>query len=257
MCGNRGHAMTPEYPDNCVQALCTAWWKQIEKARRQPWCLAEALVRHTSEVPYVLERGERCKEHSGDHSVAYYRLTALDKTNSAPEESNLPIAAIPHTPGERLMLHRGKRRPVLILAGPGTAVEEHLRENSSKQKFCPVYLVAPFYSADSGGVREGFKPAFVDRVKALCYTQFFWDHLPHKNGHASILRLDHIQPVEPASCNLTALPWKLSEEAQEFMREALYLHLNGTPPEPNGIWDTARKLLANFPVATLKIESQG
>ncbi len=237
------------YPDNSVQTLCSNWWIKQEKPRRDVWCLAEAHVRHLSGIPYVLESIGRDKDkaHSGNHSIAHFNLTTLKNTHSSPEITNLPIAAVPHYPGEVLTVLRAKRRPVLILANSGTAVEEHLRQNSSRSKFGPVYLVAPYYSAESNGIREGFKPEFVNRVRSLNYTQFFWDYLPHQRGHSSILRLDHIQPIEPDICSLVALPWKLSDEAQEVMKEAIQLHLCGSPPDKDGIWATAKQMLAEFP----------
>ena len=242
--------MTPSYPHNCIQALCLAWWQKLDKPKREPWCLADAYMRHVAETPYVLEPVGRGGTHAGDHSVAHFNLTTMQKSKSPPEATNLPIAAVPHYPGETLTVNRGKRRPVLILAGPGSTVEERLRQGASRAKFSPVYLAAPYYSTDSGGVREGFKPEFVQRVKSLQYTQFFWDYLPHDRGHSVILRLDHIQPIEPDVSNLQPLPWALSEEAQEVMKEAVLLHLSGLSPEADGIWDTARQELAKFPIST-------
>ena len=242
--------MTPDYPLDCVQPLCTAWWEKLDKPKRAAWCLAEAHVRHVAETPYILEPVGRGGSHAGDHSVAHFTLTTLNRATSAPEITNLPIAAVPHYPGEILTVGRGKRRPVLILADPGTAVEESLRQGASRAKFAPVYLVAPYYSADSGGIREGFKPEFVRRVRSLQYTQFFWDNLPHERGHHSILRLDHIQPIEPDVSSLRPLPWILSEEAQAVLTDAIRLHLSGLPPEPDSIWNIARQELAKFPIVT-------
>ncbi|SCM69911.1 hypothetical protein [Desulfovibrio sp. 86] len=242
--------MTPDYPIDCVQPLCTSWWEKRDNLKRTAWCLAEAHVRHVGETPYVLEPVGRGGSHAGDHSVAHFKMTAFDNAKSVPEITNLPIAAVPCFPGEILTVGRGKRRPVLILAGPGTAVEEHLRQKASRAKFAPVYLVAPYYSVDSGGIREGFKPEFVQRVRSLQYTQFFWDSLPHERGHSAILRLDHIQPIEPSVASLRPLPWILSEEAQTVLTDAIRLHLSGLPPEQDSIWNIARQELAKYPIIT-------
>ena len=236
-----------KFPDKCIQSLCENWWVKTDKPRKTNWCLAEALVRHVSEEPYVLEREGRSQTQSGNHSVAYFRLTTLKNANSSSEVTNLPIAAVPHYTGEHLAIHRAKRRPVLILATTGTPVESEMRQGSSRAKFAPVYLVAPYYSAEGEGLREGFKAEFINRVRALSYTQFFWDSLPHERGHSSVLRLDHIQPVEPCVSNLTPLGWELSAEAQAVIKEAVMLHLCHHAPETEGIWATAKQLLADFP----------
>ncbi len=238
-----------KFPDNCVQSLCGDWWVQAQKPRKASWCLAEALVRHVSEEPYVLEREGRSQTQSGNHSIAYFRMTTLKNAKSTPEVTNLPIAAVPHYPGEHLAIHRAKRRPVLILASTGTPVENEMRKDHSRAKFAPVYLVAPYYSAEGEGLREGFMPEFINRVRALNYTQFFWDSLPHERGHSSVLRLDHIQPIEPCVSNLQSFGWELSEEAQAVIKEAVMQHLCNQTPEKDGIWATAKQLLAEFPLS--------
>ena len=238
------------FPDKCIQSLCENWWIKTDKPRKANWYLGEALVRHACEEPYVLEREGRSPTQSGNHSIAYFRMTTLKNTNTQSEITNLPIAVVPHYPNELLAIHRAKRRPVLILATPGTTVEKELRQGNSRTKFAPVYLVAPYYSAEGEGIREGFKPEFINRVRALNYTQFFWDHLPHDRGHSSVLRLDHIQPVEPGVNNLVPLPWMLSEEAQMVMKEAVMLHLCHHAPEEDGIWATAKQVLSEYPLSS-------
>lgn len=237
------------FPENCIQSLCTDWWIKTDKPRKSSWYLAEALVRHVAQEPYILEREGRDPKQPGDHSVAFFRMTTLKNANSSAEITNLPIAAVPHYAGELLAIHRAKRRPVLILATTGTPVENEMRQGNSRVKFAPVYLVAPFYSADGAGIREGFQAEFISRVQGLNYTQFFWDYLPHERGHSSVLRLDHIQPVEPCISNLIPYPWMLSEEAQAVIKEAVMLHLCNHEPEKDGIWSTAKQLLAEYPLS--------
>lgn len=249
--GNQEHDMTQnKFPDKCIQSLCSDWWVKTDKPQKKIWHLGEALVRHTPEEPYVLEREGRSPTQSDNHSIARFRLTTLKNANSSSEITNLPIAAVPHYPGELLAIHRAKRRPVLIIATTGTPVEQEMRQGSSRAKFAPVYLVAPYYSAGGEGIREGFKIEFLDRVRALNYTQFFWDFLPHERGHSSVLRLDHIQPVEPCASNLKPFPWMLSEEAQEVVKEAIILHLCHNKPKDDGIWATARKVLSDYPLSS-------
>lgn len=236
------------FPENCIQSICGDWWVKTDKPRKDSWYLAEALVRHVAEEPYILERQGRSPNQPGNHSTAFFKMTTLKNANSPSEIINLPLAAVPHYAGEYLAIHRAKRRPVLILATTGTPVEQELRQGSSRTKFSPVYLVAPFYSADGEGIREGFKTEFLNRVRSLNYTQFFWDYLPHERGHSSVLRLDHIQPVEPSISNLTPFPWMLSESAQAVLMEAVMLHLCNQEPDKDGIWATAKQLLAEFPL---------
>lgn len=237
-----------KFPDNCIQSLCGDWWVKADKPRKARWHLAEALVRHVSEEPYILERAGRSSMQPGNHSIAYFKLTTLKNARAPHEVTNLPIAAVPHYTGETLAIHRAKRRPVLIIATTGTPVEQGLRQDCSRSKFAPVYIVAPYYSAEGEGIREGFKAEFINRVRALNYSQFFWDNLPHERGHSSVLRLDHIQPVEPCISNLAPLPWVLSDEAQVIIKEVVMLHLCHIAPEKDSIWSTAKQLLSDFPL---------
>jgi hypothetical protein len=148
----------------------------------------------------------------------------------------LPIAAIPVFSGERLTLNRGKVRPVLIVAKPGTTVEPAVRAGFPKKHYAPTYLVAPFYTGESTGTQAGYNQEFVRKTKRCEYTQFFWDRLPITHGHpGSILRFDQMQAVEPDVNSLQPTGWILSAEAQTVLNEMMTRYLSQTEFDPAGM----------------------
>jgi hypothetical protein len=148
----------------------------------------------------------------------------------------LPVAGIPVYSGERLTLNRGKVRPALIIATPGTTIEQAVRAGLPKGHYAPTYLVAPFYTAASTGTQAGFSQEFVRRTKRCEYTQCFWDLLPISPGHpGSILRFDQIQAVEPDISSLQPTDWILSKEAQAVLHEMLVRHMSQTELDPEGL----------------------
>jgi hypothetical protein len=160
----------------------------------------------------------------------------------------LPVAGIPVYPGERLTLNKGKVRPALIIATPGTIIEQKVRAGFPKGHYVPTFLVAPFYTAKSTGSQGGFSREFVRRVKCCEYTQCFWDMLPLTDEHpGSILRFDQLQAVEPDICSLQSTEWILSEEAQVILHEMLLRHLSQNELDPSGFAIQAVEEIRNRP----------
>lgn len=162
--------------------------------------------------------------------------------------ADLPVAGIPVYKGEMLTLNKGKIRPGLILATPGTLIEREFRENFPRRHYARTYLVAPFYTAESTGTQAGYPAEFILRVKLCEYTQFFWDKLPLTQDHpGSFLRFDQIQAVEPDIHSLRPAGYKLSEEGAEVLQEMLARHMHQVDLDPDGLAFAALSALKERP----------
>jgi hypothetical protein len=221
------------FPDDCIQHLLLPWWEKKMPPKRERWRLVRVYVRHVTAAPYeVIPEGRtEAKEH-GTVNWVVGNFRADERLPMTP----LPVAGIPTYVGERLTLNRGKVRPALIVAMPGTTVEQAVRTGLPKGHFMPTYIVAPYYTAESTGSQGGFGSEFVRRTKLCEYTQCFWDMLPLSTGHpGSILRFDQLQAVEPEINSLRPTEWILSQEAQEVLHEMLLRHLSQSRIEPEGL----------------------
>ena len=220
------------FPDDCIQYLAASWWEEVTPPKRERWRLVNVYVRHITAAPYevVLTGRREARDHSGaDLTVGAFR--ADQRQPMTP----LPIAAIPNYPQERFTLNRGKMRPALIIATPGTTIDRAVRSDIPKAHYTPTYIVAPYYTAEPTGSQAGVPQEFIRQVKRCEFTQCFWDMLPLTKGHpGSILRLDQIQAVEPDINSLKATEWMLSEEAQGIVHEMLLRHLTQIELDPDG-----------------------
>ena len=133
------------------------------------------------------------------------------------KKTRLPIKALSLRETEDLVIHRAKRRPVVIVSGENTIFDDvntlllqigrkHLQEES--------LIVAPLYSVESGDHEGGFPPVMVARIRALMYKQFFF--CPKENSPLtadSIMRLDRLHAVIPNYPAYIPEPYSLSAEA--------------------------------------------
>lgn len=219
--------MIPIYPEDCVQSLYDSWWQQdTEKA---PICrgrLLKAYVPHVDQVPMALVPRDRT-EDVRQHQLADCDIVPLDYS-SVMRPSGLPVAGIPCVPKEARGVYRVKKRPVLVLALPGDEVPKGLVLGKPRHQTLPTYIVAPYYGADEGtGSRAGFPEAFLDRVRRLEYSRFFWDKLPLSGANESILRIDHIQPLGSNYKAWEMTSFRLDQDALLFLEEMLQWHLTG------------------------------
>lgn len=234
------------FPDNCIQNLLLSWWEKKIPSKRERWRLAWAYVRHIVEPYEVIVEG-RSESRIHDSAMLTIRsFRSLSEVKTMP--ANLPVAGIPVHHGERLTLNRGKVRPALILATPGTQIEQSVRAGFPKGHYAPTYIVAPFFTASSSGAQSGYSAEFVRRTKLCEYTQCFWDLLPLTTEHSgSILRFDQMQAVEPDINSLAASEWILSEDAQIAMNELMIRHLSQARLKADGLVATAVQLLQKHP----------
>jgi hypothetical protein len=228
------------FPDDCIQYLLSPWWEKKMPPKRERWRLAWCYVRHVAVAPHEVEVKGRteAREHAvADVTIKKFLPSGKGKTVI----NNLPVAGLPLYPGERLTLNRGKMRPALIIATPGTPIEQSLRANHPQAHFAPTYIVLPFYTARVGN-------EFVRRVKLCEYTQIFWDKLPLNSDHAgSILHFSQIQAVEPEINSLEATDWILSEEGQTVVEDLMLRHLSQAALDPHCLAANAIELLKTRP----------
>lgn len=80
--------------------------------------------------------------------------------------------------GELWTAYRAKRRPCLVLGVNKLHVEKKLIHGKPKWQIAPVILAFPYYGADEGYSRSGFRPALLEKIKHATYPQLFIDKLP-------------------------------------------------------------------------------
>ncbi|MBI9075315.1 MAG: hypothetical protein JEZ02_07890 [Desulfatibacillum sp.] len=209
--------MIRTYPDNTFQYFCDPWWERDEGKSYCRGRLVQVFIPHVGQTPYQLIPQGRAE--ATIHDKALCQIAPLRAHQKKPS-TKLPMAGIPVYSGEVLTVYRAKLRPALIIAKEGKEVDKVLRQDKPKWQTSPTILVAPYYGADEGGKRAGFKSEFRSRVCTGEYPQFVWDSLPiGPSTEESILRLDHIQPVGDHHESINLTPFKLTPEALDIIDE--------------------------------------
>lgn len=216
MSGSPSRGAALGYPDVSLQALVGNWWVPAGSGAVDRGRLLWAIVPHVDQHPFALfakGRTESTEHRRADYEVAPLTRQTLSRIQAAPL---LPVAGMPSLPDEIKMVFRGKRRPVLVVGTAGAEVERNLRVGEARYHTSRTLLVAPYYGA------EKWKPQLVERIRRCSYPQFMWDSLPiYKGERASVLRLDHVQPIgnHPESYDLTH--YQLSPDALTLVEEQL------------------------------------
>lgn len=210
--------VTLSYPDDSIQNLCSDWWEETPEPRLEYGRLVRAFLPHTDQQPYVLVSQGRTDPEA--HQEVDFEIQPLRATRP-PREAYLPVAGLPTYSGEVRILQRAKKRPALVLSSSGAAVEKSLRTGAARYQTNRSVLVAPYYGADRGGNRGGWKPEFIQRIRRAEYPQYSWDQLPIPGASESVLRLDHLQPLGENSQAVELLPYRLSEDAALIIEEWL------------------------------------
>jgi len=188
-------------------------------------------VTHLDPVPRILdvERADPQEHYATKFSIR--NMTDGDFK----KKTRLPIKALSLRETEDLVIHRAKRRPVVIVSGENTIFDDvntlllqigrkHLQEES--------LIVAPLYSVESGDHEGGFPPVMVARIRALMYKQFFF--CPKGNSPLtsdSIMRLDRLQTIIPNYPAYIPEPYSLSTEVLGVLM-AMLRSLFGAKEEP-------------------------
>jgi hypothetical protein len=210
----RGAAL--KYPEISLQSLVGEWWVPVEGGVVDRGRLLWAVVPHVDQHPFALFAKGRTE--STEHGRADYEVKPLTRQTLAHIQSAplLPVAGMPSLPDEIKLVFRGKRRPVLVVGVAGTEVEKGLRAGGARFHTSRTLLVAPYYGA------EKWRPQLIERIRRCAYPQFMWDSLPfYKGERASVLRLDHVQPIGNHAESYDLTNYKLAPEALSLVEEHL------------------------------------
>ena len=132
---------------------------------------------------------------------------------------------------------------MLVISTGGSEIDRVLTRGAAKWQSARTYLVAPYFGVERSGLRGGWKPEFVQRIRHCEFPQYFWDRLPA--GGDSILRLDQIQPIGRHHEAFEYTPHRLSDEGLEILDEWLDWFLFGRA-DPAGTLNMAREGLPDF-----------
>jgi len=232
------------YPDDSIQAYVGKWWLIDESKELKRGQLIKVFVPHVDQIPMTLNPIGRADPT--DHFRANFTLEPLriDKPSHA---YKLPVAALPDFEGEVRAVYRAKKRPALIISAGGPDIPNKLRHGKPKWQTAPTILVAPYYGADKGGKRAGFRDEFIERVRRCEYPHYIWDILPLPGDVSeSILRLDHIQPIGRHYETYEWTRYCLSDEAMIIFSEWLHWLLEDELPDNSILFGYREALISNY-----------
>lgn len=218
------------FPDDCIQSIVGSdkWWEKNAERSICKGALIFAFIPHVDQVPYTFEPIGRTDAER--HGSAILRVSPL-RADAVLTKSDLPVAAMTLHDGEVWAAYRAKKRPCLVLGSNSFPVDQTLTRGTARAATAPTFLVAPYYGANRSATRTGYKPEFIERVRHCEYPQFVWDHLPHTGGEASILRLDHLQPIGAHATSYKLSDYRLSSGALEILDELLTWVIWGGVPK--------------------------
>lgn len=206
-----------------VQDLVDNWW--IKSTTVQRGSLIEAYLPHIDQVPYQFEPIGRKDPRA--HQKAEVSVKPL-KIGEDLQQVPLPVAGMPRLlRNEYWSAYRAKKRPCIVLSGPGDKIDKALTRGMPNHSTSPTLVVAPYYGIAKSEKRAGFNPLFIERVRHITYKQFLYDELPHSYGESSILRLDHILPIGAHTKSYKPLGFSLGPEALQILDEYLQWNLFG------------------------------
>lgn len=220
--------MIPTYTEDCPQLLFeNDWWEETDTPDLTAGRLVKAFVPFVDQVPKALVAKGRTQAR--EHSLADCEIIHINSDRLF-ARSTLPVAALPCHSGEVRAIYNAKKRPALILSPPCEDVHDKCLTGKPRNLSSPTVLVAPYYGRDEGtGRRAGFSQSFADRVATCEWPQFFWDKLPLDSPETkeSILRLDHLHPMSTHYIAYEPTPWRLCQDATDFMHEYATWYLTG------------------------------
>jgi hypothetical protein len=234
--------VTPTYPDLSIQLVVgEPWWQECRGGALARGRLVWVTVPYPDMKPYrliPLGRGDDPKQHQ----EARYRLEEFRLADPPAKVSGLPVAGLPLRDDETFLVHRGKRRPALVIALSGVEVDAKFKRNSAAWQHSPAVLVAPYYGALATATRGGWNAEFVSRIQRGEYCQYAWDILPIGAGtEGSVLRFDHLFPIGADPANWDDTGYEMTTAAMAIVDEWILWHLTGTLTD--GALHVARTLL--------------
>lgn len=232
--------MTQIFPDVSIQNFVGSWWREDKSRDYRRGRLIRAFVPHVNQVPYCLQVSGRTDATQHNSALFEIKPTSINQRN---RDKTLPVAALPEYKGESYGIYRTKKRPLLIISSGGDEVPDALRQGKPRWQTAPTVLACPYYGADEGGDRSGFRDVFLERVRRCEYPQFVYDQLPLAGSKESILRLDHLQPIGRHHDSIEFTPHCLTEEALEIVDEWLWWLIEGYPEKDGALIYLREELL--------------
>lgn len=233
--------MTPKYPEISIQNFVGSWWENEPSRDYRRGRLIKAYVPHVNLVPYCLQVSGR--KAATDHSSALFEIKPT-RINAPRIDKSLPVAALPEGKGESYGVYRQKKRPLVIVSSGGEDVPKALKANKPGWQTAPTVLACPYYGADEGQDRSGYRPELVERIRRCEYPQFVYDMLPLPGSNESILRLDQLQPIGKHHDSIEFTPYCLTKEALEVLDQYLCWLLFDTIDENDYFFEIRQLLLS-------------
>jgi len=244
--GNQKQGLIQMYPDDSIQGILfpTPWWVKDSNLDYKRGRLVKFFAPHVDQSPFTLISIGR--NEATEHNTAHVKITPLD-VRSVIRYPKLPVAALPQYKKELRAVYRAKKRPGLIVCSGGYKIDRILTEGKAKWQTSRTVIVAPYYGADEGEKRSGFRPEFVKRIRRCEYPQYMWDLLPiNGSTEDSVMRLDHLQPVGRSQDSMELLDYCLSDDALLLFDEWLEWLLKGSL-ETDTMFGELREELINLP----------
>ncbi len=219
------------------------WWEKASRLDRlERGALVWAYIPQVSVVPYLLCATGR--KDAREHSSANFRMSQLNMRGDKPAPPNPPVAGLPLHSGEQYWVAKAKKRPAIVVAGPGDALTEKFRKQLKGWRGQETYLLAPAFGVDQSGTRGGYPSEFVDRVRACMYPQFLYERFPDSKTVESIVRLDQMFPLAQHHQTFEHSGWQLSEDALDVLGQWVAWFATGQLPEDSELHMIRETLLA-------------
>jgi len=241
MCGSRGRDMTRNYPEISIQSAISPspWWIKAESKDLQRGRLIWAFLPHIDQIPYTLIPIGRAQ--AAEHKEVTVRIEPL-RVKQPQHHLTLPVAGIPHYPGEVRIVQRAKKRPALIVGEGGLPLPKEMAQGRPGWQISPTILVAPYYGGEQYGTRAGFPPPSLDRVRRCEFPQFVYELLPIGTGE-SLLYLNHIQSIGKHHDSIEFTKFCLSEDAIAILDEWIMWITTGLLPKNGLIFPVRQEFL--------------
>ncbi len=183
-------------------------------------------VPHLEPIPRILDVERSSPEEH--ENVKFYLRNANQMDDFKKSERILPIKYLNLRSHEELLVHKGKRRPGIILSS-NTDVDrdliQFLRQKGKKHLHGEFRIVVPCYSIQQEDYGTGFPMEMAKRIECLLYKEYFYcpDNFKFRQK-MSIARFDRVQVVvgrDPSAISGTGV--SLSEEVFAIFR-AMFLY---------------------------------
>jgi hypothetical protein len=200
-----------------------------EGAIPEPGHLYWAPTPEVDEVPRILDVQRATPD---EHRATEFEITEVGRHHFK-QRDRLPVKKLNLGETEELLIAKGKKRPVVIIAGIAANDVDTLPDSQQKRLAKHLgrksYLVAPFYSVSTLLEPGTFGPVLVARIRAMQYLHFFCLPKTDKPGQPGfIVRLDRVFPTylgrgcEPMGRRVDEEPFEIILSQFSLLSGAVY-----------------------------------